>query len=548
MRYHKDNRGLLERDSNIGGSAEIIVDDRYGWAHSDKGALKYWYIGAEKPVTELVSFCHKHPEADVKQLSSILRGCRGHFAVIIQQRNRVIAATDKTRSYPVFYEKHRENFKISNSARALKQNLNLSEIDELSILEFKMAGYVTGRETLYENLYQVQAGELIVWDKILSRIDCERYYIYFSEEIRKVKEEDLIDELAEVTKGIFSDLASSANGATIWVPLSGGLDSRLVLCMLKQVGYESIRAFSYGPTGNYEVKAAQYIAEKLDVPWISLSLNMRESREFFWSDLRRAYWAFADGLSNIPNMQDIHVLSRLINDGRVAPNDVIVNGQSGDFITGGHIPSCFLKEKPSISLLLNWVIDRHYSLWKHFKIEKNLNLLKEKILHLIDVDMESLLDRQTLSNVYERWEWQERQCKYVLNGQRIYDFLGLKWSIPLWHDDYLRFWERIPLNHKFGQSLYKKYLDRLDYFGCFRNFKPRIWRWPGMTIAVVPLARVLRLILGKTFSDHFYHYAKYIGHYRQSYAPYNFTSFIKIAHKIRNPVSLNIETWILENL
>ncbi|MDY7036485.1 MAG: asparagine synthase C-terminal domain-containing protein [Thermodesulfobacteriota bacterium] len=342
-------------------------------------------------------------------------------------------------------------------------------------------------------------------------------------------------------------MIEEANGAPIWVPLSGGLDSRLVLCKLKQLGYDNLTAFSYGPPGNYEAKAARYVAEKVKVPWHFVPIKMKEAKNFFYSQERKDYWDFSDGLTNIPNMQDIHVLTKLYHKRAIPPGTVIVNGQSGDFITGGHIPISFINHEPYISSLFERAIDKHYSLWLNLKTNENLNKIENKILSILEIGKNGFLDNQKLANNYEWWEWQERQCKYVINGQRIYDFLEIRWFLPLWDDEFLKFWSKIPLRWKYGQKLYKDYLDYSDFYGCFKNFKIEIWRWPGVTIAVLPVARAIKLIFGKKYSDLFYSYLKYIGHYRQFYAPYNFYFLLKTAPIIRGPISLNIETWMREN-
>ena len=124
-------------------------------------------------------------------------------------------------------------------------------IDEISNLEFNMAGFVTGRNILYKSLYQLQTGEIILHEKTSRRVRMERYYRFFSDRLRKGKEDDLIEELDAITNKIFSRVIREANGGEIWVPLSGGLDSRLVLCKLKQLGYRDVYAFSYGPVFNH---------------------------------------------------------------------------------------------------------------------------------------------------------------------------------------------------------------------------------------------------------------------------------------------------------
>ncbi len=525
----------------------ILVNKRYNWNHVEDEDLKCWYIGSEKAVKKFIFFCKRNPNAHSKELKEKLYNNRGNYAVIVEQKNRLIAAVDKIRSYPVFYVHDGNKFAVSNSARALKDKCSISEIDELSILEFRMAGYVTGRETLYKNLYQLQAGEFLIWDEDHDRLERERYYLFYSEDIRQESEDDLIAELDEITDRIFLRVMEEANGAPIWVPLSGGLDSRLVLCKLKQHGYDSLTAFSYGPPGNYEAKAAEWVAKKIDVPWHFFPINMMESRRFFHSDVRKSYWEFSDGLSNIPNMQDIHVLSKLKREKKLPSDVVIINGQSGDFITGGHIPSSFVDREPDIPLLFERAIDKHYSLWVNLKTKENLNKITDKIKDLIEIDREKKVDLQKLASLYEWWEWQERQCKYVINGQRIYDFFNLKWFLPLWDDNYLKFWENIPLEQKYNQKLYRQYLYSYDYNGLFRGFSPVIWRWPGSSIAIVPLARLVHLLFGRRYKEKLYKYASYFGHYRAQYSGYSFKYFLNKITNARNPVSFYVDTWLMEN-
>jgi len=247
----------------------------------------------------------------------------------------------------------------------LKKKCNLSEVDVISLLEFRMAGYVTGRRTLYRSLSQLQAGEVLVWTEDLSTPTIERYFLFYCDEHTRAGEEDLVEELSEITNAIFNRVIEEAGGAPIWIPLSGGLDSRLVLCKLKELGYDNVTAFSYGPKGNYEAKAAKEVAERVGVPWHFVPVGMGEARRFFWSEGRRRYWRFADGLCSVPNMQDIQVLSMMMEKGLISHDCVIINGQSGDFITGGHIPASFMEDTPNVSLLLERIIDKHYSQWIH---------------------------------------------------------------------------------------------------------------------------------------------------------------------------------------
>jgi asparagine synthase (glutamine-hydrolysing) len=71
--------------------------------------------------------------------------------------------------------------------------------------------------------------------------------------------------------------------------------------------------------------------------------------------------------------------------------------------------------------------------------------------------------------IYEWCEFQDRQSKYVVGGQRVYEHLGLDWRLPLWDQRYLSFWERAPLAAKAHQRLYRDMLTRANWGGVWRD-------------------------------------------------------------------------------
>jgi asparagine synthase (glutamine-hydrolysing) len=66
-------------------------------------------------------------------------------------------------------------------------------------------------------------------------------------------------------------------------------------------------------------------------------------------------------------------------------------------------------------------------------------------------------------------EYQDRQAKYVVSGQRTYDALGLDWRLPLWDDEYIQFWRRAEASLKRGQGLYRRVLEKDNWGGVWQN-------------------------------------------------------------------------------
>ena len=474
-------------------------------------------------------------------IRQILAGLDGLFAFIVQSRESTLACVDHVRSFPLFYVRSNEGLLLSWSAQALKSEVGLARLDETACLEFLMAGYVSGGNTLYSGLHQLQGGEFLFYTGEHREMAKERYCTFFSEDVLEGSEEDLLHEAGLRYERTFSRLVESLDGRQACIPLSAGLDSRLILGFLKEHRYDNIVTFTYGKKGLWEVKEAGAVAEKARVPWTYVEYKPDAVKDYLFSKQGRDYFRFACGLASVPLVTDRYALSVLGSEKRLDDECVILNGQTGDFITGGHMPGRILEgegEEMGASSLLDYMAERHYSLWRNLKTERNLARLRQIHSDLMGLDSGATLPRGLIAKEYERFEWQERQCKYVVNGQRMYDWLGYDWQLPLWSMDLFTFWREVPWRHKVGQKLFKQYLQQCNPGGLFSiKSSERRSYIPG--VFLVP--QLLYQLLAKPFGlDTDWFKRKFVNYY-WLLAPYypqrSYLEYLKDSGNHRNNIS-----------
>jgi asparagine synthase (glutamine-hydrolysing) len=523
----------------------LLIDSQYNWERCESGAWNIHYIGDGVEPNIIAEHLSKgRVEGNWIEIEDYIRRLECGWAFIAKSEGYIFAAVDKIRSYPVFYAVVSDKLAVSNSARKLAGVMPRTNHDAVALTEFRMSGYVSGHSTLSKDIFQLQAGEFLLTGRSQSPPIVSRYYRYLPQPEDGLSFSAWVEELAETTERVFQRMVASADDRQLLVPLSGGLDSRLIVCMLRQIGYDNVHTFSYGPEANYEAKIAKSVAEKVGYPWEFVPTTHAGYRRYFSTPSRKDYWNFSDGLCSIPNMQDMYPLLQLRERG-LSKDAIVVNGQSGDFISGGHIPSQLL-ENENRELLVDALLNKHFALRESLRTSENKAVVSRRIKDSFKTMEIAAGKTLSAASLYESWEWQERQCKYVIGGQRIYDWLGMDWRLPFWDASYLEFWSRVPFEFKLDQRLYKEYLRSRDYCGLFRDFNPKVWRWPGASMAVLPLAQIVGLLGGRNAKQRFYAYARYIGHYGPNYAPWGWSRFMSEAADIRNPVSLLVSTWLHE--
>ena len=521
---------------------------RAEWKHIECNGFKVDYSGRSHTIQTLLMWLSVASLPKSRDLLPLLNDLPGHYAAVVCGEDWGLALVDTVRSYPLFFVVAGRDLHISGSARAVRDRADISEVDQTALLELFMAGYVTGGNTVLKGLNQLQAGEVLFWTKQQESIpERIRYYQFYSREFMESNEDELIKRLACATNAVFDRLVKDLGGRPVWVPLSAGLDSRLIAAKLVERGYPNIETFSYGRPGNHEARHAAKVAHTLGLPWRFVPTTSKAMRAFHESKQRREYWEFCDGLSSIPNPQDIVPLIALRNQNELPPDAVIVNGQSGDFICGAHIPVALTKKDATIELLLDIAISKHFSLWLDLLTPGNVARVKDKLINILAVINPTSQIPTELATMYDCWEWQERQAKYVVNGQRIYDFLELDWRLPLWDLEWMKFWPNVPVDHRLGRKLYKAYLRHWDFHELFSAPEPVVQHWPGATMPFFILAQGVGL-LGRKAKDTWYRYTRWFGHYGYQWHSYPLAHFLRDTQQARNVLALFAETWVSENL
>ena len=459
---------------------KVKVREGFGWKLYQNNSTKLWFSGyliGRKDIDDLLLEAVDFFNTDginIKNLSEWVRKISGHFAFVLQfSDNSCFASVDKICSIPIYIADNIHQSAVSNHAPYLKDIFKVSEKSTKAALEIAMSGFSIGNKTIYKNIQRLSAGECILWSD--GNIYKDYYYTYYPNELFLYDKSQLEQKLSEVILSTLKKTIKSVNGRQIVVPLSAGNDSRLIVSGLKHLGCENVICFTYGRRGNYEINTSKEVASLLGYKWIYIQDLVKEKRNFFKSSIYKEYIEAFESYSSIPNVQDIYEIYTLKSQKIIDDDAVIINGNSGDFISGGHIPNKYQKNTNYLSVNeLDWILflDKHYSLWRKLRTKFNDSIIISELLK--NISERGVINSQERVYQYAIMECVEcigRQSRLVINQQRSYEFIGHEWRLPFWSEDFLNFWEGVPVEYKINQSLYKSVLMDNNWGGVWNNIK-----------------------------------------------------------------------------
>jgi len=448
----------------------IILHFRDNWNNEDNTFAKgrAFIEGKLFEKQELAEYFNKPNIEDLALLAN------GFWGLVKKTDNSILIAADRMRSYPLFYGVINNIAYVSDDAYWVKSIVSDDEFEIISKNEFLLTGYVTGCDTLYKNVKQIQAGEMIYIDfdnENNIRVNSSRYYNFrHGNYFENISREQLLKEHELKLNESVNRLIEYANGRTIVVPLSGGYDSRLVATVLRKMNYNNVITFTFGKINNPECLISKEVAEKLKYKWIFIPYDNEKSYEWYNSDERKNFSIYGDNLSTILPDREWPAVLELKKQNLIPEDSVFAPGHSGDFISGGHIPKNLCRANVTEKQFIEEILKKHYVMWKWDGAkEKWISDFSNKILKCAEI---KLLDEKDCfskeyssndfaANAYEKWNWQENQVKRMVNSVKIYDFFGYDYWLPLWDYEYMNFWCKVPINYRNNKNLYDEYVVKI---------------------------------------------------------------------------------------
>jgi len=454
-------------------NVQLVKDCGIEWFHLPEASVNVWVKGFAFRNRAFVEarnlaklFVLREGDQDkrriIDQFKNTLRELNGHFAVVVKYGTWLLAGVDRTRSIPLFYGTVGREFFLSDDAVRIQTQTGSEPKDDLACAEFLLSSYVTGPDTLYTRVKQLQAGELIIVANNCSEevMQADRYYRFLRGDYLSLNEEEYIGHLDAVLEGAIRRLITSVDGKPMIIPLSGGFDSRIIVLLLQRLGYDNIVTFSYGLSGNREASISKEVAERLGLRWIFIPYSRSKWHDWFHSSEREAYYRYADGLASLPHLQDWPAVKVLRQDRLIPEDSVFVPGHTGDFIAGGHVPQRLYEGRGrTADAGVQAILQKHFWLNRIGTFDTEVqSALQKRILHITEAVPTESPDRAI--NAFESWEWQERQAKFIVNSCRVYEFWRYAWRLPLWDRDVIAFWERVPVAYRICKRLYNTYVNQ----------------------------------------------------------------------------------------
>ena len=401
------------------------------------------------------------------QVIEIASRLNGFFSIIYRTQNLCFGMVDRVRSIPLFYTQEEKHFEIGDNPYTLLSNHSTFKFNPQSCVEFLLAGYVTGNETLHEDILQIRPGEFVIAEKTGNGIQLNggSYFNYFDKNTLDEDDDVLEEELYKRMERVFNRYASAFGSRNFFVPLSGGLDSRLIVAMLKKAGIRKVTCFSYGNPKSEDAVLSSRVAHYLGYTWRFIPYEGRP----YWTRLSKdklfdSYQLFGSAFSSMAHPQDWPAVRHLIGDLEDI-NPVFVPGHTGDFLSGGHLPAEIVTSRHGdfMGLVLNSILSHHYNLWP---IPSMCHDLRQHLVERVKKMLATTAsDRNTAAKCYEQWEWAGRQAKFIINSVRVYDFFKKDWLLPLWDNELVDFFMKLGVSEKYEKRIYSNTLLKKVFSG-----------------------------------------------------------------------------------
>lgn len=385
------------------------------------------------------------------------QGPGASLASIEEKSGGATLRQDLIRSFPLFYGLGPDDsWVVSDSAPRLAAELGVCGLNQAAAEEFRHLGYVSGAATLHPRIFQVQSGETIdLNDGAAARTVSTRSIGSSGTNIRDERAAD--ERFSAALERAFDGLLSTVDGRQVVVPLSGGLDSRLIAVLLKDAGYDNVLNFTYGVGDTSEARVSRAVAKALDQAWELVDYDVADMRTAWTSGEGAAFVTDTYAGSALPHIQDWFALRHLREREIIAADAVFLPGHT---IVGNMHDEAILDATGDVSApRIAQIIRNHHARLQPDSARAALPAYMTGIeteLHRLGYDGSPQSRLVAIENANVR----ERQAKYINNSMRAYEHFGYEWAMPMLEEPVLQAWEDLDISLRRNRDWYSRFIAR----------------------------------------------------------------------------------------
>lgn len=251
-----------------------------------------------------------------------LARANGPFAAVLwdARAGRMTLITDRYGMYPLYLARYRSAVLFAGQIRGLlASGVVARTLDPVAVDLMLHIGELVGEHTLLQSVRIMPAGTRLILERSGAR--SERYWHYHF----KAAEDDFQDAAVRLAEGMKTAVQRVCHASPrITVPLSGGLDSRVLLAACPDPAV--VPSVTWGLAGCRDLRYAAAAAQRLGSPHQGFVYQGDYLAE--WAPV--GVWATEGQLP----CTDFHVLPYV--DEVARRGDVILNGLAGDVLLGGN--------------------------------------------------------------------------------------------------------------------------------------------------------------------------------------------------------------------
>lgn len=330
-------------------------------------------------------------------------------------------------------------------------------VDTAGRRQFAALSYTLGTRTLLRDVHQIPGGATVTID-----LSTGAHTLAYSDFPRSSRDgfaspEEASQAFNQALDASMEEMLRRTQGRRLVLPLSGGLDSRLLIAWLRRAGVENVLTFTYGRPGAAEVQVSRRLAESCGYPWVGVDLVPDQVRQAWASpeaaDFIRSTWLGA----SLPHIQDWYALRTLLADGTLTRDDVILPGHT--VIGNLHDEDLLAAASPARrGELSRAIVRQHANLdnrWREASKDPRIGGVVEDFLR-VNVRGDS---PQDWADAVEVFNVSERQAKYINHSMLPYSFFDLGWDLPMLDAPMWDFAARLPLALSEGRNWYRDHVN-----------------------------------------------------------------------------------------